>query len=124
MRPVPIGFRVISYVMAALLAVCVVLQINDPDPFQWMAIYGAGALVSIALPSTRRVALVALLVGLGTAVWALLLLAEVWGKVGLSDFVGRMSEKGGAVEVQREAGGLGIQAMWLLLGAAYRARRA
>lgn len=124
MRPVPIGFRVISYLMAALLAVCVVLQYNDPDPAQWMAIYGAGALISVALPSTRRVALVALLVGLGTAVWALLLLAEVWGKVGLSDFVGRMSEKGGAVEVQREAGGLGIQALWLLLGAAYRARRA
>ncbi len=124
MRPVPIGFRVISYIMAALLAVCVVLQYNDPDPIRWMAIYGAGALVSVALPSTRRVALVALLVGLGTAVWALLLLAEVWGQVGLSDFVGRMSEKGGAVEVQREAGGLGIQALWLLLGAAYRARRA
>jgi hypothetical protein len=124
MRPVPIGFRVISYLMAALLAVCVVLQYNDPDPVPWMAIYGAGALVSAALPSTRRVALVALLLGLGTAVWALVLLAEVWDQVGLSDFVGRMSEKGGAVEVQREAGGLGIQALWLLLGAAYRARRA
>jgi hypothetical protein len=124
MRPVPIGFRVISYFMAGLLAVCVVLQFNDPDPLRWIAIYGAGTAISFALPSTRRVALVALLVGLGTAVWALLLLADVWGKVGLSDFVGRMSEKGGAVEVQREAGGLGIQALWLLLGAAYRARRA
>src|SRR5688572_31653506 len=109
--------------MAALLAVCVALQHNDPDPVRWMAIYGAGALLSAALPSTRAAVLPGVLVGLAALAWAAYLTYLVWGEIELSDLTGKMSEHGGAVEVGREAGGLAIEAVWLLAASAFRRRR-
>jgi hypothetical protein len=96
--PIPSWFKWLSWVMAALLGVCVVLQYNDPDPIRWIAIYGAGAVISIVLPRDRRVAPVGLVVGLIATAWAGYLIYRVWGVVSLSDFVGKMSAKGGAVE--------------------------
>lgn len=110
--------------MAALLAVCAALQYNDPDPIRWMAIYGAGAVVSALLPGPRHVAIAGLVVGIVTIAWGLFLVWDVWGQVSMADFFGKMSEKGGAVEVEREAGGLLIQAVWLLAGSHVRWRRA
>lgn len=124
MPPVPLWFRLVSWLMAGLLGVCVGLQLNDPDPVRWMAIYGAGMGVSVLLPRHKPVAALALLVGLGAAAWALYLVNTVWGVIALSDLTSRMSEKGGAVEVGREAGGLAIEAVWLLAGGAFRGTRA
>lgn len=118
----PTWFRGLSYAMAALLFVSVALQYNDPDPLRWMAVYGAGAVVSLALPSRRVLAAVAIVLGVGTAVWAGMLVFEVWDKIEIADLKNKMSEKGGAVEVGREAGGLGIQAVWLVLGGLLRRR--
>lgn len=124
MPAVPPWFRLVSWLMAGLLGVCVVLQLNDPDPVRWMAIYGAGAVVSALLPVKKPAAALALLVGLGAAAWALYLVNTVWGVIALSDLTSRMSEKGGAVEVGREAGGLAIEAVWLLAAGAFRGTRA
>src|SRR5690606_25368379 len=41
-RRSPAWFTGLSLAMAALLATCVALQHNDPDPLRWMLIYGAG----------------------------------------------------------------------------------
>jgi hypothetical protein len=110
--------------MAALLATCVALQYNDPDPARWIAIYGAGALISAALPARRAAALPAALVGVFALAWAAYLVHRTWGAIDLADLTGKMSEKGGAVEEGREAGGLAIGGAWLLAGAALRRRRA
>ena len=40
-----------------------------------------------------------------------------YGHVGATDFVRKMSEKGGKVEEMREAGGLTIVVAWLLVSA-------
>ncbi len=56
------------------------------------------------------------MVALGAAAWAAVLVTGIWGKVGLSDVWLKMSEKGGAVEEEREAGGLLIVAIGLALG--------
>lgn len=117
-------FKAASWLMAGLLLLCVVLQYNDPDPVRWMLMYGAGAIASLVLPSKRIAAAFAAAVGLFALVWAAMLIYEVWGVVALSDLTNKMSEKGGAVEVGREAGGLLIEGVWLAIGAAYRARRA
>ena len=122
-KPMPTWFRGLSYVMAALLLVCVLLQYNDPDPLRWMAIYGAGCALSVALPMRPKLAPIAILVGLVTIGWALVLLLDVWGRMGMSDLWLKMNEKGGAVEEGREAGGLGIQAVWLLAAGAYVLKR-
>ena len=124
MAPVPIWFKGLSWAMAALLALSAALQYNDPDPAAWIAIYAAGAIVSALLPATRPLAALGLVIGLVSAAWAIYLIHAVWGQVALSDLTGKMSEKGGAVEVGREAGGLVIEASWLLFAAGFRRTRA
>lgn len=109
--------------MGALLAVAAGLQYNDPDPARWIAIYGAGAVISVALPSTRTAVLPGIVVGLAALGWAAYLAAEVWGAIELSDLTSKMSEKGGAVEEGREAGGLAIEAVWLLAASVFCSRR-
>jgi hypothetical protein len=61
--------KIFSVVMAVLLAVAALLQTNDPDPFLWMAVYGAGALCSglytVGVRSARLFAVVSGACGLG-----------------------------------------------------------
>ena len=117
--PIATWFKAVSWAMAALLFVCVALQYNDPDPIRWMVIYGLGAIASVLLPLKKPAATLALLVGVLTLFWAIGLICSVWGQIELSDLTTKMSEKGGAVEVGREAGGLAIEAVWLIAGAFY-----
>jgi hypothetical protein len=119
----PLGFVVASWVFAVLFAVCVLLQYNDPDPLRWMALYGAAAVASAAVPYWRRGWIAAVLVGLVAAAWALWLWAHVLGFVEVGDLWRKMSEKGGKVEEMREAGGLTIVAAWLCMSAWIGRRR-
>jgi hypothetical protein len=124
MRPVPRGFEAFCWVMAVLFSLCVGLQFNDPDPIRWSVIYGAAAIAVAALPARRAFTSGAIAVGLVAAAWGAFLGAQVFGTIAISDLWLKMSEKGGAVEVGREAGGLAIVALTLIGGAAFRATRA
>lgn len=124
MAPVSRWFRLPCWVMAALFAVCVALQYNDPDPIRWMLIYGTAMVVSVLLPLKRDAAKVGVLVAALALVWSAILILGIWDKVSLSDVWLKMSEKGGAVEEEREAGGLLIEGVWLVLASWYRLRRA
>jgi hypothetical protein len=124
MAPVSRWFKLTCWVMAAVLALCVALQYNDPDPIRWMLIYGAGMVISVLLPMYRDAAKVGVLAGAAALVWTVMLLIPIWDKVSPSDAFLKMSEKGGAVEELREAGGLAIEGMWLALASWYRLRRA
>jgi len=124
MKPVPGWFRYASYVMAALLAVCVALQYNDPDPIRWMAMYGAAMVVAALLPSKKPLVPVGYVVAAVALAWGAYLLYEVWGRMEVADLVEKMSEKGGAVEEGRESGGLAIAGFWLVFASAFRSRRA
>jgi hypothetical protein len=123
-RPVPLWFRLLAYLMAAMFAVFVALQYNDPDPIRWMAIYGAALVLSAVLPSWRAAVLPGVLVAIVAAVWSGYLAAGVWDKIEPSDLWLKMSEKGGAVEEGREAGGLAIVTVWLIAACWFRSRRA
>jgi len=124
MKPVPGWFRIASYVMAALLAVCVALQYNDPDPMRWMAMYGAAMIVAALLPAKKQLVPAGYVVGAVALAWAAYLLYEVWGRMQVTDLVDKMSEKGGAVEEGRESGGLAIAGVWLVFASWFRSRRA
>ncbi|HSD89068.1 MAG TPA: transmembrane 220 family protein [Kofleriaceae bacterium] len=124
MRTVPRWFLILCWVMAVLFMVCVGLQENDPDPVRWMAIYGAAGLACALLPAKRVVAIPAVLVGLVAAAWGAYLAHQVIDVLSFSDLFLKMDEKGGAVEVGREAGGLTIVAVFLLAAAGFRATRA
>jgi tRNA(Ile2) C34 agmatinyltransferase TiaS len=117
-------FVIASWALAVNFAGWVLLQSNDPDPVRWMAMYGATAVTSAAVPYWRRAWLVAVAVALVAAVWAALLWSGVVGVVETSDLWRKMSEKGGRVEEMREAGGLTIAAAWLAFSAVVGARRA
>ena len=124
MKPVALWFRILSYVMAVNFLGWVALQYNDPDPIRWMAIYGATALTAFVMPSKKQLVPVSYLIAATALVWAAVLFAGIWGKMGFSDLWLKMSEKGGAVEEGRECGGLTITAVWSAASALYRARRA
>jgi hypothetical protein len=124
MKPVPGWFRIASYVMAALLAVCVALQYNDPDPIRWMAMYGAAAIVAALLPAKKQLVPAGYVVAAVALVWGAYLLYDVWGRMQVADLVEKMSEKGGAVEEGRESGGLAIAGVWLVFASWFRSRRA
>lgn len=124
MQPVPGWFRIASYVMGALLVVCVALQYNDPDPIRWMAMYGAAAIVALLLPAKKQLVPAGYLVAAVALVWGAYLLYDVWGRMEVPDLINKMSEKGGAVEEGRESGGLAIAAVWLVFASWFRSRRA
>lgn len=123
MRPVPRWFIAICWVLAVLFSLSVGLQVNDPDPAVWMAMYGAAAIACALLPSRRLFAALAVLVGLVAAAWGAYLGSQVLDQLEISDLWLKMSEKGGAVEVGREAAGLAIIAVGLLGTSAFRATR-
>jgi Transmembrane family 220, helix len=124
MKPVPGWYRFASYLMAALLLVCMLLQLNDPDPIRWMAMYGAAMVVALLLPAKRSLVPLGFLVAALALGWATYLLLDVWGRMEVTNLVEKMSEKGGAVEEGREAGGLAIAGCWLLFASYFRSRRA
>jgi hypothetical protein len=124
MKPVPRWFVAICWSLAVLFALSVGLQINDPDPVRWMIIYAVAGIAVGLLPGRRELALVAIAIGLFAAGWAAYLLHQVLHVIDFSDLWLKMSEKGGAVEVGREAGGLAIIAIGLLACGTFRATRA
>lgn len=119
----PVWFRSVAWLMTALYLVSVALQYNDPDPIRWMLIYGAAAVASAMLPLRRWAIPLSFVVAAAALVWAAILTPEIWGRVGFSDMWLKMSEKGGAVEVEREIGGLVIVVGWLGIGALLRRRQ-
>jgi len=124
MRPVPRWFIGICWVLAVLFSLSVGLQINDPDPVRWMVMYGAAGIAVAVLPARRVFAWGAIIVGLVAAAWGAYLGSQVFDQLAISDLWMKMSEKGGAVEVGREAGGLAIVAVGLIGSSAFRATRA
>lgn len=115
-RRVCIGFVIMFLAFAGL-------QVNDPDPVRWIAIYGSTAIVTSALHKRMQLYPLALLVAAIAAVWCGVLLGRTINIVGPGDFFARMSEKGGAVEEAREAGGLAIAFLWLSSAATVARRK-
>jgi hypothetical protein len=123
MKPVPRWFVAICWALAFLFMMSVGLQVNDPDPVRWMLLYAAAGIAVGVLPAWRSAAAITIAIGLIAAAWAAYLANQVFGIVGVSDLWMKMSEKGGAVEVGREAAGLAIVAAGLLACGAFRATR-
>jgi len=111
----------VQAVVAACFLLAAALQYNDPDPYVWVAVYGAAGLVTWLQRRQPRRRIPALLVGSLAAIWALSLLPEAQG-VGLFDLPRPMHTKGGAVEAGREIGGLSVVAIWMFALAAHAHR--
>ena len=110
--------------MASLFAFAAALQFNDPDPIQWIAIYAAACALTLVMFVRRRLLLAMPLTVFAIAIaWAALI---AFGGPGASEY-GHMFDawemKSPSVEEAREASGLLIVAVWMMV-LMIRARRA
>jgi hypothetical protein len=112
--------------MAALFVFSALVQINDPDPLRWIAVYAVAALVCV-LEARRTtpwpVAAAAAAIALLTAV----LIARDLDFAPVASLFEQWEMRDTSIEETREVGGLLIVAVWMTvvaLAAAFRARRA
>ncbi|TNE68967.1 MAG: hypothetical protein EP344_00865 [Bacteroidetes bacterium] len=111
--------KILNWILAILFALFAAVQYNDPDPFQWILLYG-GVAVFYMLAAAGRVyrwAVWAWLVWI--VIWAGLLLPEFsgWIQMGTPSIVESMKTDKPYIEFAREFLGLLIAAAgcgWLL----------
>ncbi len=119
------GLRVASAVWALVFFASAVVQYNDPDPIQWMAVYGAAAVISaiaVFRPGRPAWGWPALVAAVAFA-WAFSIVPRVVGKIGLADLFATMKAGTPAIEESREAIGLAMVATWMVVLALSSRRR-
>ena len=110
--------------MAVLFAFAAAVQYNDPDPLQWMAMYGLAMLACGLALAGRLPRLLPALAGLGALVWAGTLAPGVVERVSLGELFQSYGMLSTAVEEGREMGGLLIVTAWMGALTVVRADRA
>jgi Transmembrane family 220, helix len=88
--------------MAVLFAFAAAVQYNDPDPLQWMAMYGLAMLACGLALAGRLPRLLPALAGLGALVWAGTLAPGVVERVSLGELFQSYGMLSTAVEEGRE----------------------
>jgi hypothetical protein len=103
-----------NLVMFAAFAMSVIVQINDPDPWLWMAIYAAAStLCVVEIKRATRPLFPALMIG-ATVAWAMTVLPRVRASgARFSDMFAEFEMKNVAVEESREMYGLLLIALWM-----------
>jgi hypothetical protein len=105
------GWRIADGLFLLLFAFSVVVQVNDPDPFRWIAIYSVAALACLLGNQLHWTVPVAIgLVALG---WAATLAPNVLGRVPFLSMFEEFEMKSVAVEESREMYGLVLVAFWM-----------
>jgi len=106
--------KFLDLIMAGLFAFAAALQFNDPDPIQWIAIYTAAAVLSLAMAVRRRVSPSLIVVVAVVAItWAAFI---AFGGPAASEYrhmFDAWEMKSPPVEEAREASGLVIVAVWM-----------
>lgn len=107
---------VANYVMVVVFSLCVLIQYNDPDPLQWMTIYGLAAIACILYLTGKLKWYVSGAVALAALIWIATILPDVIDKSpDWSQVFGTMHMISENVEETREIGGLLIVASWMLI---------
>jgi hypothetical protein len=118
------AFRIVNGLMALLFLVAVVVQYNDPDPLQWMAIYAAACVVSAMAVQRRRVhPAVPLIVGAAALAWSLSIIFGGPRGANYLHMFDAWEMQSVNVEQAREATGLLIVAAWMAV-LVFRKKRA
>ena len=111
-------------VMALLFAFAVVVQINDPDPFAWMAIYGLACVACVLALLRRGHWLVPASAGAAAIIWAVTIAPRVLGRVPFLDMFNEFEMRDTGIEESREMYGLLMIAAWMTVLALTARRRA
>jgi hypothetical protein len=116
--------QVLDILMSALFVFAAALQLNDPDPVQWVTVYMAAAVLSLAVALRRRVptAPIGALAFVAIA-WAAAIALRVPSASEYRHMFDAWEMKTPSVEEAREASGLAIVAAWMIV-LLVRSRRA
>jgi hypothetical protein len=117
-------WTVANVLMFVMFAFSVVVQVNDPDPMLWMAIYGAAAVACFFEIRRRTPWMFALAVGVAAFMWSGTIAPRVLGRVPFMSMFQAFEMKDIGVEESREMYGLLLIAVWMLaIGFVARQRR-
>ena len=105
-------FRVVSGLFALLAFWAAYLQLNDPDPERWFALYAAAGVVGVLFAAGKPRALPALVVASVALLWAAAIVPELLGRWQPGDLGAKMTPDRPEVEFGREFGGLTIVAAY------------
>lgn len=111
-------------VMSLLFAFAVVVQVNDPDPFAWMAIYGLACIACVLALLRRGHWLVPASVAAAAILWAVTIAPRVLGRVPFLDMFNEFEMRDTGIEESREMYGLLMIAAWMTVLALSAHRRA
>jgi hypothetical protein len=114
--------RTCSALMTLLALVSAYLQLNDPDPERWFAIYFACAVVALLGALGRPSRGLSLGVGGVAFLWALAILPELLGGWNPGQLTATMSAEHPEVEFGRECAGLLIVSGYCLFAFAWARR--
>jgi hypothetical protein len=121
MSPASPGWRAADALMLLLFTFGAVVQVNDPDPARWIAVYALAAATCL-LSLLRRVHwTLPVVVGAVALLWAATLAPRVVGRVPFREMFGAFEMRTAGIEESREMYGLLIIAVWMAV-LALRAR--
>lgn len=122
---VPRGWQLVYVVGAALFALSVAVQHNDPDPVPWMLLYAAAGAVCIAAVVGVRVVVAAVVVAAVALLWSLSLAPRAVGFLRSDHEAVSFTMKTGdeLEEAARECGGLGLAGAWCAVVAVSQRRQ-
>ena len=112
-----------NVVMLLLFVSSALLQLNDPDPFAWTAVYAAAAIICGLELTGRLRAVYPALLALTALAWAATIAPRVLGKVPFRDMFAEFEMHDLGIEESREMYGLVIVAAWMAVLALRKPRR-
>ena len=104
-----------NILMLLMFLFSVAVQYNDPDPYVWMPVYGAAALMCGLELRGRLKWWYPTLVAVGTLVWAATIAPHVLGQVPFLDMFSAWEMKNTGIEESREMYGLLIVTVWMIV---------
>jgi hypothetical protein len=107
------AWKIADAIFLLMFLFSVVVQVNDPDPLRWMAIYGAAAAACLLSLTGRLPWWFAVGTGLVALAWAATIAPRVIGQVPFLDMFAEFEMKDIGVEESREMYGLLLIGGWM-----------
>lgn len=108
------GFKIVNGLAGGVFLVSAALQLNDPDPLRWTALYLAGAGACLLHHRAPRYRWPAALVAVAALAWAASMLGIV-PRIAFADLFKTMKAGTPLIEESREFLGLVLVGCWMLV---------